>query len=355
MSKDPTGRPLLLVAHDFEDRRFFTEEEEIPYDFSGAKFRDEFARLAPEVSVVVAKDAEETLKLAADATFMAVDKLSKEVLDAATKLRWVHIASSGADHFFKRSTVTAADFRKRRIAISTSKGAGAVVIAEQVLCFMLMFSRNMTRCMRQHLVGHWQRYPALELNGMTLGVIGVGAIGSRVAYLAKALGMRVLGCRRDPSKGDPNVDRMVGIDAMHSVLGESDFVLLAIPINSNTARIVNDEMLSLMKPGGYLMNVARGECIDEDAVVRALVSGHLGGYASDNHGFPKGQVTDRNMERLEPESRLWGLDRVIITPNNAVAGPRRYEYMAHIAYDNFRALEAGTPMKTRLIWEGEPV
>lgn len=348
-------RERFLVAHDFEDRRFFVGKTDIPYDFSGAKLRDEIAQLAPELEVLLSKSAGETLTLAPTIDYMALDKVRRNVFDAATNLKWVHIASSGADHFFKRSDVTADDFRKRKIAITTSKGAGAVVIAEQVLCFMLMFSRNMIRCVRQHLIGHWERYPALELNGMTLGVIGVGAIGSRVAYLAKALGMTVLGCRQNPAKSDPNVDRMYPSDKFREVMAQSDFVLLAVPINSTTSRFIDYDVLSSMKPTAFFMNVARGECINEEELVRALVDGKIAGYASDNHGFPKGEVTDENMERLEVDSKLWGMPNVIITPNNAVAGPRRYEYMAKIAVDNYRAMKSGQSMKTRLIWHGEPV
>jgi phosphoglycerate dehydrogenase-like enzyme len=344
----------VLIADDFEDRRFFTEQG-VPYEHSGAKFRDQLIRLAPELDVVLAMDADDTLRLAPSADIIVVDKMRKDVFDNASNLKWVHIASSGADHFFKRSTVTADDFRRRGVAITTSKGAGAVVIAEQVLCYMLMFSRNMLVCVRQHLIGHWRRYPGLELCGMTLGLIGVGAIGGRVAHLAKAFGMTVLGCRQDTSKIDANVDKMYGADEFRDVMRESDFILLAVPITQGTAHIINDETLALMKPGSFLMNVARGECIDETAVVRALISGRLGGYASDNHGFPKGQVTDESMERLEPESKLWGMPNVIITPNCAVAGPRRYEYMAKIVNDNYEAMKAGRPMKTRLIWEGTPV
>jgi phosphoglycerate dehydrogenase-like enzyme len=349
------SRERFVVAHDFEDRRFFPGQKTIPYDFSGAKMRDEIAKNAPELDVILSSSEEETMALAPTADYMALDKIRRRIFDAAANLKWVHIASSGADHFFKRSDVTADDFRRRKIAITTSKGAGAVVIAEQILCFMLMFSRNMTRCMRQHLIGHWERYAALELSGMTVGLIGVGAIGGRVAYLAKALGMTVLGCRQDVSKTDPNVDRMFPADQYLELMKQSDFVLLAVPINSKTSRFINYDVLSVMKPTAFFMNVARGECIDEEGLVRALVDGKIAGYASDNHGFPKGEVTDENMERLESDSKLWGMPNVIITPNNAVAGPRRYEYMAKIAVDNYRAMKAGAPMKTRLIWNGQPV
>lgn len=348
-------RQRFLVAHDFEDRRFFVGQDKISYEFSGAKLRDQLVRLAPDLDVVLAGSREETLELVPSAHFMAVDKMQRDIFERGVALQWVHIASSAADHFFKRSEVTAEDFRRRGIIITTSKGAGAIVIAEQVLCYMLMFSRNMLRCMRQHLVGHWQRYTGLELCGMTLGVIGVGAIGSRAAYLAKSVGMHVLGCRNDPSNSDPSVDRMYPAHEFREVMGLSDFVLLAIPINTKTRNFINNETLACMKPTAYLMNVARGECIDEDAVVRALCQGKIAGYASDNHGYPKGPVTDENMERLESDSKLWGMPNVIITPNCAVAGPQRYVHMAKIIHENLVAMRAGKPLKTRLMWDGQPV
>lgn len=349
------SKPLFLVPHDFEDRRFFVGAATIPYDFSGAKLRDEILRRTDAMDVVLAADKDETMALAPRADFMAVDKMPRALFDAASQCRWVHIASSGADHFFKRSQATADEFRRRGIMITTSKGAGQVVIAEQVLCYMLMFSRRMVRAVRQHLVGHWERYPGQELCGLTLGIVGLGAIGGRVAYLGKALGMRVIGCRQDPSKGAEHVDAVYPADEYRKVMANSDFVLLAVPINQRTENMINREALSVMKPTSYLMNVARGECIDEDAVVWALNEGIIAGYASDNHGRPSGPVTDENMERLEKTSKLWGRPDVIVSPNCAVAGPRRYEYMAAIVADNFAAISAKKEPKTRLIWEGKPV
>jgi phosphoglycerate dehydrogenase-like enzyme len=348
-------KPLFLIPHDFEDRRFFVGWDKIPYDFSGAKLRDEICERTSELDVRLSNLEKETTEILQQADFMAADKLSRQRFDTGVKLRWVHISSSGADHFFKRSQITADELRQRNIMVTTSKGAGVVVIAEQVLCYMLMFSRNMVRAVRQHLVGHWERYHGQELCGMTLGVIGLGAIGSRVAYLAKALGMKTIGCKRDITTVIPWVDRIYPAEDYREVMQLSDYILLCVPISPATDRIINDESLSWMKPSAYLMNVARGECVDEDALVRALQRGIIAGYAGDNHGRPDGPVTDENMERLAPGSKLWGMPNVIVTPNCAVAGPRRYEYMAEIIVANFDAISKGAQPKTRLIWEGKPV
>lgn len=349
------AKPLFLIPDDFEDRRFFTGWDQIPYDFSGAKLRDEMVKRTSHLDVQLAGDETEMLAILPHADFMAADRLSRQRLDSGLKLKWVHISSSGADHFFKRSEITADNLRQRAIMVTTSKGAGVVVIAEQVLCYMLMFSRNMVRAVRQHLVGHWERYPGQELCGLTLGVIGLGAIGSRVAYLANAVGMKTIGCKRDIATVIPWVDRIYPAEDYREVMRQSDYVLLCIPINERTDKFINDDSLSCMKPTAYLMNVARGECVDEDALVRALLHGVIAGYAGDNHGRPAGPVTDDNMERLARDSKLWGMPNVIVTPNCAVAGPRRYEYMAEIIVANFEAIERGAEPKTRLIWNGEPV
>ena len=349
------AKETFLIPHDFEDRRFHVGLEKLPYDYSGAKLRDEMLKRTDDLIVILTEKEKDTLVAAPNADFMASDKMKRSVFGAAERLRWVHIASSGADHFFKRGEVSPDDFRARRIMITTSKGAGVMVIAEQVLCYMLMFSRNMIRAVRQHLVGHWQRYTGDELRGRTLGVIGWGAIGSRVGYLAKCLEMHVIGCKRDPARHDGVADKIYPASAYKEIMQQSDYVLLCVPITEETRNLINDQSLGWLKPTAYLMNVARGECIDEAALVHALKSGRIAGYASDNHGHPVGPVTDENMERLSPESELWGMPNVIVTPNCAVAGPRRYEYMAEIIVDNYRAIRDGKEPKTRLIWQGAPV
>lgn len=336
----------LVILHDFHDRRYHPGAE-VPYAFSSARFRDEVQRRAPELEVVAAATADETAALLPAAEILAASQLSPAQLAAAERLRWVHISASGADHFFRRSNLTARDFSDRGIMITTSRGAGTVVLAEQVLCYMLMFSRTMLQAVRQHDRGEWRRYAGGELSGSTLGIIGFGAIGQRVAHLAGALGMDVIATRRNPGPAEGTA-RILPATENDAVFAAADFLLLSCPITEATRDIANARSLSLMKPTAYLMNIARGECIDEPALVAALQNGTIAGYASDNHGKPTGPVTDETMERLADDSPLWRLPNVIVTPNSAVAGPRRYEYMAGIFADNFHAWRAGTPMPTLL-------
>jgi phosphoglycerate dehydrogenase-like enzyme len=345
----------FLIPHDFQDSRYHPGWDSVPYNYTGAYLRDEILKHAPSLEVIWAQTEEETLEHIVNTDFMASDKMRRRYWERADKLRWVHISSAGADHFFKRSEVSADEFRRHGVVITTSVGAGSVVIAEQVLCYMLMFSRNMIRAVRQHMEHRWERYAGGELRGSTLGIIGLGTIGSRVAYLAKAFEMYVIGTKREAAKHDGVADEVLPAPGYGELLRRSDFVLLSCPITTETRNLINSDTLRLMKRTAYLLNVGRGECVDEAALVEALKSGSIAGYGADNHGQAKEPITDENLEMLSPQSELWGMSNVIVTPNCAVAGGKRYMYMAEIIADNYNRLKAGRELRTRLVWEGQEV
>ena len=346
----------FLIAHDFHDTRFFRREEDMPYEFTSALLRDELVKRAPGLDVVWSRSEDETLERIVDADFLAVaDELRRSDLNRGERLRWVHLSSSGADHCFKVSDVDPDYFRGRGIIVTISPGAVSVVIAEQVLCFMGMFSRNMLRALRQQRERHWERYHGGELSGMTMGIIGLGAIGSATARLSKCYGMRVIGTDPNPSEASRVADEVWPPERYPQVLEEADFVLLACPITEETRTLINAETLRLMKPTAYLLNVGRGECVDEAALVHALKNGVIAGYASDNHGDASGELKGDNLELLSPDSELWNMENVIITPNCAEAGPRRYVYMADIIANNYHDLKAHKEPRNRLVWDGKPV
>jgi phosphoglycerate dehydrogenase-like enzyme len=333
----------------------FRERESIPYAFGGAKLRDEIRKRTTELDVVYAESGEETSQYVGEADGMIGIRMTADRLSRATKLRWLHMFSAGPDHFFKLSDVTADDFRRRGIVVTTSRGAASVVLAEQLLCYMLMFSRNMLRAVRQHLDGRWQAYPGGELCGGTVGIIGLGSIGARLAQLCKGLGMYVMATKRDPSRHGGVADEVLPASEYRQVMARADFLALTCPITEDTRRLINAETLRCMKPTAYLLNMSRGECIDEPALVEALKTGVIAGYAGDNHGYPTDAVDLGNLERLAPDSELWRLDNVIVTPNCAAVGPRRFEYMAEIIVDNYRRMKAGKEPATRLVWQGRVV
>ena len=346
----------FLIAHDFHDTRFFRPGEDMPYAFTSALLRDELFKRVPDLDVVWARTEDEMVRHIVDADYLAVgDEVKRAVVERGEKLRWVHLSSSGADHCFKVSDVDPDYFRGRGIRVTISPGAVSVVLAEQVLCFMGMFSRNMLRALRQQRERHWERYHGGELHGMTMGIIGLGAIGSATARLCKCYGMRVVGTEPYPSEASRVADEVWPSELYPRVLKEADFVLLACPITEETRKLINAETLRLMKPTAYLLNAARGECVDEAALVEALKAGIIAGYGSDNHGDARGDLGGDTLEVLAPDSELWDMENVIITPNCAEAGPRRYIYMADIIADNYRDLKADKDMRNRLVWDGTPV
>src|SRR5690606_21516451 len=150
-------------------------------------------------------------------------------------------------------------------------------------CFMLMFSRRMRHALALQAQAKWERYAGGEMRGATVGIIGLGAVGSRVAKLAKGLEMKVIATKRNTAKHDGTADEVLPDSAYREVFKRADFIVLSCPITDATRNMINAETLRLMKKDAYLINVGRGECVDEPALVEALKTGVIAGFAADNH------------------------------------------------------------------------
>jgi phosphoglycerate dehydrogenase-like enzyme len=170
-----------------------------------------------------------------------------------------------------------------------------------------------------------------ELAGKTLLVVGLGDIGGRLARLAKAFDMRVVGLRRDPTRGHGAADAVHRMDEFARLLPEADYVALTCPLTSETENLVDAAALACMKPSAYLINVARGRVIDEAALVEALAARRIAGAGID--------VTTE--EPLAPSSPLWAMEHVLITPHTA-GETRRYEdNVIEVLLDNLDRLWRG--------------
>jgi phosphoglycerate dehydrogenase-like enzyme len=170
-----------------------------------------------------------------------------------------------------------------------------------------------------------------ELGGKTLLVIGIGDIGGRLARLAKAFDMRVVGLRRDPSLGSGKADAVHPMSALKSVLPDADFVVLTCPLTEETENLIDAEALGHMKSSAYLVNVARGRVVNEAALIEALAARRIAGAGLD--------VTAE--EPLAPSSPLWGMEHVLVTPHTA-GETRHYEdNVIEILRDNLDRLWRG--------------
>jgi len=238
----------------------------------------------------------------------------------------MHTFSAGVDSpFFVQ-------LMERGIRLTNSSGATASPIAQTTVLYMLALSRNV-RAWYQHQEKHeWTRHEFAELDGARLAVIGMGPIGIETARLGVALNMNVEAIRRTPNGTEPCPT--FSFDQLSRVLAQADWVAVALPLTDDTRQIFNAETFAIMKPGAHFINVGRGELVDEDALIAALQSGHLAGAALDVFAT----------EPLPPDSPLWNMDNVIITPHSSSASAQSGLRSEDIFVKNFARYVAGEPL-----------
>lgn len=266
----------------------------------------------------------------------------------ASKLRWVQLHSAGADAILQHPLYLQSD-----VIFTTANGIHAIPMAEYVMAQILAFAHHLPRMFEDKLnatwtQGRWNRYVPSELHGATFGVVGYGSIGRHVARLAQAFGMRVLAIKRDvrhlageryivPGVGDPEgdlPDRIYPPQALHSFLSECDYVVLTVPLTSQTRHLVDAAALAAMKPGGVLINISRGDVVDEPALVAALEQGKIGGAALDVFAE----------EPLPEDHPLWKLPNVIISPHVGGFTPHYDDRATDIFAENLRRYVGGEPL-----------
>jgi phosphoglycerate dehydrogenase-like enzyme len=276
------------------------------------------------------------------------------LLVRAPRLAWVHSATSGVE-----GALTPAA-RERGLVVTNARGVFSRPIAEYVLMMILSVSRRLPQLLELQQERTWQPLEGAELRDVTVGIIGLGSIGRAVGALATAFGCRVVAVRRRPgsdtgpadrpnsaaedasvsaessdrSFGEAMLDRVGGPETLPELLSESDFIVLAAPLTPETEDMVNDETLAMVKPGAWLINVARGRLIDERALLRALREGPLGGAVLD---------TFRD-EPLPASSPFYDLENVIVTPHTAWSSGRVLDRSVELFCDNLRRYAAGEPL-----------
>ena len=230
------------------------------------------------------------------------------ILSRAPRLRWVHSATAGVER-----VLTPAG-RRRGIVITNARGVFSRPIAEYVLLMILAVSRRLPQLLELQRERTWQPLEARELRDVTVGIVGLGSIGRAVAQLATAFGCRVIATRRHPD-GDsstslepqPDLDRVLPPEGLPELLASSDFVVLAAPLTDATEGMIGEAALSKMKRSAWLINVARGQLVDERALIRALRDSRIGGAVLD--AFVE--------EPLPPTSPFYELPNAIVTPHTA--------------------------------------
>ena len=268
------------------------------------------------------------------------------LLARAPRLAWVHSATSGVERALTPAS------RERGLIVTNARGVFSRPIAEYVLMMILAVSRRLPQLLELQRERTWQPLEGAELRDVTVGIVGLGSIGRAVGALATAFGCRVVAVRRradgegsgagagplgpddDRSFGEVMLDRVGGPETLPQLLAESDFIVLAAPLTPETEDMINAETLAMVKPGAWLINVARGRLIDERALLRALHDGPLGGAVLD---------TFRD-EPLPPMSSFYDLPNVIVTPHTAWSSGRVLDRSVELFCDNLRRFSKGEPL-----------
>lgn len=237
-----------------------------------------------------------------------------ELIGEAPRLTFIQSISAGTDQYSRDALGVAG------IRVASAQGVNERAVAEHAIALILALARKIPEARDNQAAKNWRGMMGEiskredELGGKTLVIVGMGRIGSRLATLAKAFDMKVIATKRDVSKGVAAADRVVGEDALLSVLPEADFVVLTCPLTLKTENLIDARALAAMKPSAYLVNVARGKVVNEPALVEALETKRIAGAALDC-------VWE---EPLPVSSGLWGMPNVLITPHTA-GETRRYE------------------------------
>lgn len=299
-----------------------------------------------EVEVLTLEEAVGAQRLDFDAAFISRDVTGTStkhriepalqavyaLLLASEQLKWVHIHSAGADR------PAFVSLHQRGVAVTTSSGANARVVAATALAGLLALARRFPMLWEQQRQRQWVpilgagRLPR-DLPGQRATLLGWGPIGQELGRLLKALGLSVTAVRTQPRDSVEGV-QMCTYDELATVLPGTDWLILACPLTDTTRGLVDAGFLSQLPAGAHIINVSRGEVIDELALIEALKTGHLAGAFLDVFQH----------EPLPAESELWSLPQVMVTPHGAGHSDGNESRVADLFVDNLSRWVRGEPM-----------
>lgn len=290
--------------------------------------------LGPGVRVVIGLSREEALSRAEEAHGIDAFYARPEFVAAAKNLAWVHTTSAGVEQLLIQLGA-----ESDRIVVTNSRAVHGPAIADHVFAMLLSLTRNLPTYLEAQKTGQWVRdesvgLPRVALQGRTLLVVGLGGIGTEIARRGAGFGMRVIGTRRSDDPAPAFVERVGKPNELLAMLPEADVIALAVPLTPETEYMINGAAFAAMKPGSYLINIARGKVVETGPMLEALRSGRLAGAGLD--------VTDP--EPLPSDHPLWKQANVIITPHMASRGELTVERGAALYRENLRRFAAGEPL-----------
>jgi phosphoglycerate dehydrogenase-like enzyme len=293
----PEDKATICFAHAaYHFQREFQKRKSGTNSFQ-VRTRDDLARRIDEADVLVVSSL-----------------WHNDLLKVASRLRFVQCNGAGTEQFDLEQ------FRQRGLRLASGQGTNSNAVSQHAMSLILALTRRLPEVLRWQANARWRPMTSSpeqredELTGKTLVIVGYGHVGRALASLAKAFGMHVIGLKRNPAADGEGADAVYHVHELHSVLPQADFVALTCPLTSETEKLIDSVALSRMKKSAILINLSRGRCVDEVALIRALTNKEIAGAGLD--------VVVQ--EPLAADSPLWGMENVIVTPHSA-GETRQYE------------------------------
>ena len=285
--------------------------------------------VSSEVDVLNIVNEGQVLEVIAEIDAM-YGRITPELLACAKKLRWIQTPMAGLEHYMFPALA------ESDVTLSNMQGIYSDNIADHVMGYILMFARGFHLFLRQQLERNWAKeVPVIHLADKTLGVVGLGGIGTAVAKRGAAAEMHVIATNAVEIEKPDFVDTLWGIDRLDNLLSESDFVVSCVPHTPETFKLINTDQFKRMKESAYLINISRGVVVDLAALTDALLAGEIAGAGLDVF----------ETEPLPADHPLWDMENVIITPHTAGAGPHTADRRIEVVTANLRRFVAGETVR----------
>ncbi len=261
-------------------------------------YRKKLEKEFPDIAVHSAKKEDEVGDFIERTDILLTVRISDSLLKKASRLQWIHTITTGVDYIVNLPSL------RKEVLISCSRGIHVPQVSEYALLLMLALNRNLPQFIRNQDRRVWERWPTRLLHQKKVGILGIGVIGEEIARKCKAFGMTVFGIDAVKRKVDA-VDCFYGPEDLLRVVPEVDYFIIVVPHIPQTRKMITAEVLSSMKPTAFLINLGRGEVVDEEALIRLLETGRIAGAALDTFWA----------EPLPDDHPFWGMKNVIMTPH----------------------------------------
>ena len=278
----------------------------------------------PEVVIHAAAQEAEVGKFIDQTDILMTIRISDDLLKKASKLKWIHAITTGVDYIVNLPSL------KKEVILTSTRGIHGPQVSEMAFLLMLALNRNFPEVVRNQDKGVWERWPGKLLWKKKVGILGVGVIGEEIARKCKVFGMEVFGIDIIKRKLDC-VDVFYGPEDIVKAAKDVDYLVIVAPRTPETEKIVDSKVLSAMKPTAFLLNLGRGEIVDEEALIRALKSGKIAGAGLDTY----------LKEPLPKEHPFWGMKNVIVSPHVAGMSDIYVEQALTIFEENLRRFIKG--------------